>query len=189
MLCMFLQTINNEEDERAFEELYKKYSKKLLAYAIGKLGRSGNFQDAEDAVRQTFCRIIAALPPPKGDDVNSKEIKNYLYATLAGICLDKLEKKNKEKSVMFLTDEIQNFRQSLDELADSIIDKLTLDKVIEEIEKLHKLEIELETKYDLLLELGNYFDPIYIKLLTEIHKRDVDKIREKNRLKREKKIY
>ena len=47
-----------------------------------------------------------------------------------------IEKKNKEKSVMFLTDEIQNFRQSLVELADSIIDKLTLDKVIEEIEKL-----------------------------------------------------
>lgn len=82
MLCMFLQTINNEEDERAFEELYKKYSKKLLAYAIGKLGRSGNFQDAEDAVSQTFCRIIAALPPPKGDDVNSKEIKKIISTQL-----------------------------------------------------------------------------------------------------------
>ena len=99
MLCIFLQTINNEEDQKAFEELYKKYSKNLLTYAIGKLGRSGNFQDAEDAVSQTFCRIIMALPPPKGDEVDSKEIKNYLYATLAGICLDKLEKKNKEKSV------------------------------------------------------------------------------------------
>jgi hypothetical protein len=44
---------------------------------------------------------------------------------------------------------------------------------IEEIEKLHKLEIELETKYDLLLELNNYFDPIYIKLLDDIHKRKV----------------
>ena len=114
MLCIFLQTINDEEDQKAFEELYKKYSKNLLTYAIGKLGRSGNFQDAEDAVSQTFCRIIMALPPPKGDEVDSKEIKNYLYATLAGICLDKLEKKNKEKSVMFLTDEIQNFRQSMD---------------------------------------------------------------------------
>lgn len=136
MLCIFLQTINNEEDQKAFEELYKKYSKNLLTYAIGKLGRSGNFQDAEDAVSQTFCRIIMALPPPKGDEVDSKEIKNYLYATLAGICLDKFEKKNKEKSVMFLTDEIQKFRQSLDELADSVIDKLTLDEVIEVIEKL-----------------------------------------------------
>ena len=27
MLCMFLQTINNEEDERAFEELYKNIQK------------------------------------------------------------------------------------------------------------------------------------------------------------------
>ena len=126
----------SKKSEKAFEELYKKYSKNLLTYAIGKLGRSGNFQDAEDAVSQTFCRIIMALPPPKGDEVDSKEIKNYLYATLAGICLDKLEKKNKEKSVMFLTDEIQKFRQSLDELADSVIDKLTLDEVIEVIEKL-----------------------------------------------------
>ena len=30
MLCIFLQTINNEEDQKAFEELYKKYSKNLL---------------------------------------------------------------------------------------------------------------------------------------------------------------
>lgn len=75
MLCIFLQTINNEEDQKAFEELYKKYSKNLLTYAIGKLGRSGNFQDAEDAVSQTFCRIIMALPPPKGDEVDSKEYK------------------------------------------------------------------------------------------------------------------
>lgn len=44
MLCMFLQTINNEEDERAFEELYKKYSKKLLAYAIGKLAEAATFR-------------------------------------------------------------------------------------------------------------------------------------------------
>ena len=59
---------------------------------------------------------------------------------------------------------------------------------IEAIEKLHKLEIELETKYDLLLELNNYFDPIYIKLLDDIHKRKVNEIRNQNRLKREEKI-
>ncbi len=59
---------------------------------------------------------------------------------------------------------------------------------IEEIEKLHKLEIELETKYDLLLELNNYFDPIYIKLLDDIHKRKVNEIRNQNRLKRDEKI-
>ena len=59
---------------------------------------------------------------------------------------------------------------------------------IEEIEKVHKLEIELETKYDLLLELNNYFDPIYIKLLDDIHKRKVNEIRNQNRLKREEKI-
>ena len=59
---------------------------------------------------------------------------------------------------------------------------------IEEIEKLHKLEIELETKYDLLLELNNYFDPIYIKLLDDIHKMKVNEIRNQNRLKREEKI-
>lgn len=73
MLCIFLQTINNEEDQKAFEELYKKYSKNLLTYAIGKLGRSGNFQDAEDAVSQTFCRIIMALPPPKGMRLTQKK--------------------------------------------------------------------------------------------------------------------
>ena len=59
---------------------------------------------------------------------------------------------------------------------------------IPSIEEIEKLEIELETKYDLLLELNNYFDPIYIKLLDDIHKRKVNEIRNQNRLKREEKI-
>lgn len=148
MLCMFLETIKDEDDRKAFEKLYKRYSKQLLAYAMQKFGTNGNIQDAEDAVSKTFCRIIMALPPPKGNEIYSKELKNYLYATLAGICLDELEKKRKEKSIMFTTDEIQDFRQNMKELADSVVDKLTIDAVIAEIEKLpYKLKTTFMLHY------------------------------------------
>ncbi len=101
------------------------------------------------------------------------------YNELERILLYLSNSLNESNDTIF-KEKVSYFKSELESLKDNI-------PSIEEIEKLHKLEIELETKYDLLLELGNYFDPIYIKLLTEIHKRDVDKIREKNRLKREKK--
>ena len=103
------------------------------------------------------------------------------YNELERILLYLSNSLNESNDTIF-KEKVSYFKSELESLKDNI-------PSIEEIEKLHKLEIELETKYDLFLELGNYFDPIYIKLLTEIHKRDVDKIREKNRLKREKKIY
>lgn len=101
------------------------------------------------------------------------------YNELERILLYLSNSLNESNDTIF-KEKVSYFKSELESLKDNI-------PSIEEIEKLHKLEIELETKYDLFLELGNYFDPIYIKLLTEIHKRDVDKIREKNRLKREKK--
>lgn len=54
---------------------------------------------------------------------------------------------------------------------------------IEKLEELKNIEIELETKFEELYELGNYFDPIFIKMKKNIHEESVLKIREKNRKK------
>lgn len=57
---------------------------------------------------------------------------------------------------------------------------LTLD----ELEKLHLIITDLEVKYEVFFEIGNYFDNIYISAKKDIHQIEVKKIKEKNRLKR-----
>lgn len=59
---------------------------------------------------------------------------------------------------------------------------------IEKLEELKNIEIELETKFEELYELGNYFDPIFIKMKKNIHEESVLKIREKNRKKVEEEL-
>jgi hypothetical protein len=54
---------------------------------------------------------------------------------------------------------------------------------IEKLEELKSIEVELETKFEELYELGNYFDPIFIKIKKIIHEESVLKTREKNRKK------
>lgn len=54
---------------------------------------------------------------------------------------------------------------------------------IEKLEELKSIEVELETKFEELYELGNYFDPIFIKMKKNIHEESMRKIREKNRKK------
>lgn len=54
---------------------------------------------------------------------------------------------------------------------------------IEKLEELKNIEVELETKFEELYELGNYFDPIFIKIKKIIHEESVLKIREENRKK------
>lgn len=102
------------------------------------------------------------------------------YNELERILLYLSNSLNESNDTIF-KEKVSYFKSELERLKNNI-------PSIEEIEKLHKLEIELETKYDLLLELNNYFDPIYIKLLDDIHKRKVNEIRNQNRLKREEKI-
>lgn len=56
--------------------------------------------------------------------------------------------------------------------------KLPSEKWLEEIQR---LEIDLEIKHDCLNELSYYFDPLYIKIKNTIHKKNVEKLRNKNK--------
>ena len=117
--------------------------------------------------------------PHDGVYLNYEKESNIEYNELERLLLYLSDSLNESNDTTF-KEKVNHFKSELEELKDSI-------PSIEEVEKLHKLEIELETKYDLLLELSNYFDTIYVKLLNKTHKANVEKIREKNRLKREEK--
>lgn len=55
---------------------------------------------------------------------------------------------------------------------------------IDELEELKNIEIDLEIKYEIFYEIGNYFDPLYVKIKNTIHKEEVKKLREENRRRR-----
>ena len=56
---------------------------------------------------------------------------------------------------------------------------------IDKLNELQKIEVELETRYEIFYELNNYFDPLYIFISDKIHKENIKKIRQENRKKRE----
>ena len=58
---------------------------------------------------------------------------------------------------------------------------------IEKLEELKSIEVELHTNFEELYELGNYFDPIFIKIKKIIHEEKVKEIREENKRKRDEK--
>lgn len=55
---------------------------------------------------------------------------------------------------------------------------------IDELEKLRKIEIYLETAYDDFNDLSYYFSPYFIKIRNKIHQEYVKKIRRENKEKR-----
>lgn len=52
---------------------------------------------------------------------------------------------------------------------------------VERLEEIQRLETDLEIKYDCLNELSYYFDPLYIKIKNAIHKKNVEKLRNKSK--------
>lgn len=87
--------------------------------------------------------------------------------------------KNNFNIINMNIDEKNKFKFFYEEIA-KIKDKIPS---IEKLEELKSIEVELETKFEELYELGNYFDPILIRIKKIIHKESVLKIREENRKK------
>jgi hypothetical protein len=101
-----------------------------------------------------------------------------------------MEQKNIDKILQILNNFLKsnnNHKENL--MIQNLATKLTnlkFDSVnLGELEKIEKDIVYLDTTYDEFNELSNYFDPIYITLKKNIHKNEVEKIREENRRKKE----
>lgn len=88
-----------------------------------------------------------------------------------------LEKIMKEYDFEEDNKKIELFFQKINDIKNKIPTK-------EELEEIERLEVELETRYDILNELSNYFDPIHVKIKRMIHDEYVKKLRETNRKKK-----
>ena len=89
--------VETEEEKDLVTELYNTYKQILFNVSMSILH---NTADAEDAVQETFVRIISNLS--KIDCANEKRSKAYIFVVTRNICYDILRKKHK---VVFLDDD------------------------------------------------------------------------------------
>jgi len=83
MLLFLLSIIETQEDRDKFTLIYERYYKLLIDIALGILH---NGEDAEDAVQQTFIKLIPNLG--KIEDVSCRQTINYLVIMVRRVCFD-----------------------------------------------------------------------------------------------------
>ena len=103
-MMIYLQTIDTAEDRSKFEQLYEQYKQLMFYTAFQILKRP---QDAEDAVHDTFIRIIDNLCKIK--DVDSPQTKAFCIVIARNVAVDILRKSKKS---VFVTEEELDFYES-----------------------------------------------------------------------------
>ena len=112
MLGIYLAAIESEEDRVTFAKIYTMYGEKMFKYALDLLKTSK--EDAEDALHESFCRIIKALPVP--DDPETKAVRNYLFITVHSVCSDMQRKGNVENINTVCADDIVMKKMSYEDI-------------------------------------------------------------------------
>lgn len=91
MLSAYLAMVGTDEEKDTVARLYKTYKNYLFSVSVSLLH---NRTDAEDAVHETFVRIIKNLSKIK--DVESTETKSFISIIARHICYDMIRKSNHE---------------------------------------------------------------------------------------------
>lgn len=94
MLVSLLAMINDDSDRDFVSALYQQYEQMLYRVAFNILH---NRTDAEDAVQDTFVRIIDNLD--KIRNISSNETGFYLVIIVKNISINKINKKNRHPEV------------------------------------------------------------------------------------------
>lgn len=89
MLSIYLSMVETEEEKDLVTELYNTYKQILFNVSMSILH---NTADAEDAVQETFVRIISNLS--KIDCANEKRSKAYIFLLLPAIFVMIFSEKN-----------------------------------------------------------------------------------------------
>ena len=106
MLSMYLSIVETEEQRSMVERLYidQKQTMYHTAFAILK-----NKQDAEDAVHETFLRIITNID--KLSDIGSEKIKSFVIIVVKNIAIDIYRKRQKNVIVDVPEDDDANISE------------------------------------------------------------------------------
>lgn len=101
-MLTLIMTYTDNENKTTVEKLFNTYKKQMVMYALSILK---NESDAEDAVQNTFIKIISNNWKTVSKINNEIDIKNYLLKATKNSCVDIL-RRNKRQVV--LSDFIEN---------------------------------------------------------------------------------
>lgn len=101
MLMIYLQMIESEEQQSKFEILYEEY-RGLMHHVAYKI--LNNQQDAEDAVHQSFVKIIENIK--KIDDPKCHKTQSYIVTIVERKAIDMYRSKARHPQSLFCEDMI-----------------------------------------------------------------------------------
>ena len=90
MLALFLDLIDDPDDQQLFINLYEKYETGLFKYAYSLLD---DYHKSEDVLQDVFLKVARNIKSLRGKE--DRKIKNYLYIAVRRKVIDIVKKEHK----------------------------------------------------------------------------------------------
>ena len=138
MLALYLAYLDDDNDQKLFEDMFLSYRKQMVTFAVTILG---NEDDAQDAVGDVFLRIAQKNWDVVRDIKNETDLRNYLLKATKNTSLNKIKTKKKEN--VSLDTIIEYDMDGIEDLSDDtflevICNKYEYDKVVQAIKLLNE---------------------------------------------------
>ena len=138
MLALYLAYLDDDNDQKLFEDMFLSYRKQMVTFAVTILG---NEDDAQDAVGDVFLRIAQKNWDVVRDIKNETDLRNYLLKATKNTSINKIKTKKKENVSL---DTIMEYdMDGIEDLSDDtflevICNKYEYDKVDQAIKLLNE---------------------------------------------------
>lgn len=138
MLALYLAYLDDDNDQKLFEDMFLSYRKQMVTFAVTILD---NEDDAQDAVGDVFLRIAQKNWDVVRDIKNETDLRNYLLKATKNTSLNKIKTKKKENVSL---DTIMEYdMDGIEDLSDDtflevICSKYEYDKVVQAIKLLNE---------------------------------------------------
>lgn len=138
MLALYLAYLDDDNDQKLFEDMFLSYRKQMVTFAVTILD---NEDDAQDAVGDVFLRIAQKNWDVVRDIKNETDLRNYLLKATKNTSLNKIKTKKKENVSL---DTIMEYdMDGIEDLSDDtflevICNKYEYDKVVQAIKLLNE---------------------------------------------------
>lgn len=138
MLALYLAYLDDDNDQKLFEDMFLSYRKQMVTFAVTILG---NEDDAQDAVGDVFLRIAQKNWDAVRGINNETDLRNYLLKATKNTSLNKIKSKKKEN--VSLDTIIEYDMDGIEDLSDDtffdlICNKYEYDKVVQAIKLLNE---------------------------------------------------
>ena len=138
MLALYLAYLDDDNDQKLFEDMFLSYRKQMVTFAVTILG---NEDDAQDAVGDVFLRIAQKNWDVVRDIKNETDLRNYLLKATKNTSINKIKTKKKENVSL---DTIMEYdMDGIEDLSDDtflevICNKYEYDKMVQAIKLLNE---------------------------------------------------